>query len=72
MNLSEKKQKQTLVTVRRQGTDSIYLIKYLPLFVGDSQFLRCLDCPSQLARPHLQIWQIVLVDKIFQGVGELR
>lgn len=54
-----------------QRTDSINLVEYLPLFVRNPQLLRCLDGSSQLARPHLQIWQFVLLDEISQGVGEL-
>lgn len=52
-------------------TDSVNLVEYLPLFVGNPELLGCLDGSPQLARPHLQIWQFVLLDEILQGVGEL-
>lgn len=58
--------------LRLQDTDGVNLVEYLPLLVGDSKFLGCLDGPSQLARPHLQIRQIVLVDELFQRMSELR
>lgn len=55
----------------RQLTDSINLVEDFPLFVRDSQFLRCLDGSSQLACPDLQICQLVLSYEVAQGVGEL-
>lgn len=62
----------SLVNLKKKNTHRINLVEYLPLLVRDPQFLRCLDRPSQLARPHLQIRQIVLIDELSQGVGKLR
>lgn len=52
-------------------TDSIDLIEDLPLLVRHSELFSRLDGPSQLARPHLQVRQPVLVNEIPQSMGEL-
>lgn len=54
-----------------QATDGIDLVEDFPLLVGDSQLLRCLDGPPELAGPNLQICQFVLVYELAQGTGEL-
>lgn len=55
-----------------QGTDSVDLVEDLPLLVRNSQLFCSLYGSPQLARPHLQIWQLVLLDEVPQDVGELR
>ena len=48
------------------NTYSVYLIQDLPLFVGHSQLLSGLDGSPQLAGPHLQVRQVVLLHKALQ------
>lgn len=59
------------IAIAVEGTDSINLIEDFPLFIRHAKLFRCLDRPSQLARPHLQIWQLVFINEITQSVGEL-
>lgn len=59
------------IAIAVEGTDSINLIEDFPLFIRHAKLFRCLDRPSQLARPHLQIWQLVFINETTQSVGEL-
>lgn len=58
--------------ITHQRTYSIYFIEDLPLLVGNSQLLCCLDGTSQLARPDFQVWQMVLFHKTLQSCRELK
>lgn len=55
----------------RNATYSIYFIERLPLLVLHSQALCRLDGPLHLARPHFQIFDILLLDELSQMSGKL-
>lgn len=56
----------------RPGTHSINLVECLPLLIGEPQRLRGLDGALQLACPHTEVLQILLLHKLAQGIGELK
>lgn len=56
---------------QQPGTHSIDLVEDLPLLVEHPQGLGCLDCSLQLARPHLQLHDLLLLDELLQRLGEL-
>lgn len=49
------------------NTHSVDLVERLPLLVGDPQVLGGLDAAAQLAGPHLQVLQLLLINKPSQG-----
>lgn len=55
----------------RHFTHSIDLVENLPLLVRDPQGLGRLDRPFQLAGPHLQINNFLLLDELLQRLREL-
>lgn len=57
--------------IGHHAADRVDFVEYLPLFVGDGQFLGCLYGASQLARPHLQVRQLMLLNEPPQGPGKL-
>lgn len=59
----------------RGGRDSNYrvnLIEDFPLLIGDTQRLGCLDRPLHLARPDLQILDVLVADELSQMLGKLK
>lgn len=57
-----------LYTLHKNNTHSVYLIEGLPLFILDSQSLCGLDGPLHVARPHLQVTDILTFDEGRQGI----
>lgn len=49
----------------------INLIQGLPLLIGDTQGLSCLDSPLHVAGPHLQRADALGLNEIGQGIGIL-
>ena len=52
-------------------TYGVYFVQDLPLFVRHAQLLRGLDGSPQLAGPHLQVGQVVLLNKAMQRPRKL-
>lgn len=59
----------------REGRDGDYridLVEDLPLLVRHTQCLGCLDCPLHLARPDLQVLDVLITDELGQALGKLK
>lgn len=59
----------------RGGRDSDYrvnLVEDLPLLIRDTQRLGCLDRPLHLARPDLQVLDVLVIDELSQVLGKLK
>lgn len=58
-----------------EGGDSDYrvdLVEDLPLLIGHAQGLGCLDGPLHLARPDLQVLDVLITDELSQTPGKLK
>ena len=62
---------QDVVNFLPAGTHRVDLIEGLPLLVRQLQGLGRLDGALQLAGPHLEVLQVLLLHELAQGVGEL-
>lgn len=52
-------------------THSINLIQYLPLLIGHPKALSSLNSPLQLARPHFEVLDLLILQKLLQSLSKL-
>ncbi len=61
-----------MLSCHKRGTYRIYLVQDLPLLVGHTESLGCLDGSLHLTGPHLQVTDALRLDELAQLLRKLR